>query len=307
VDLQIGELVVRGDLTRHALLGEAHVIEHAGRVLTAMSPLDWDRPREIPTIAEPGRLPPGSGALLLNAIAEHAVAAGVPALRYAGPYPTPALYRALLRSFRTRASEAEFTVDVVGRALRVARDELPFDFVPAPHRRVTVRDGFVELRDGLERAVLGGIAFEREGTPGRLVEQSDGWAAELWFGDAPWARIATLATTGELLDGPVPPPAMTGEILGREFPLPLRAALAELVAEVVPTPLAADARTAVTERRLAWADLGGRLARRTDHGFEVHAALWERIAPLGLARLALAITEALGPVVTSALIAELSA
>jgi len=94
--------------------------------------------------------------------------------------------------------------------------------------------------------------------------------------------------------------------IGKPFPPPLRAALAELVAEAVPAPLAADARRVVAERELAWADLGGRLARRTPAGFDVHAILWQRIAPLGLARLALAIVEALAPVVTTALLAELT-
>src|SRR4029077_6637607 len=99
---------------------------------TAMSAIDWDRPTRIPTIAEPGRLPPGTGSALLNELARRATQP----LRYAGPYPTPALYRALQRSLRASAGEAEFTADVVGRALRLADDEIPVDFAPAPHERV---------------------------------------------------------------------------------------------------------------------------------------------------------------------------
>ena len=291
MELAIGDLVVQRGIVTHPLLGDAHVIEYGGHAITAMSVIDWDRPTEIPTIAEPGRLPPGSGALLLNAIAERALAAGVLALRYAGPYPTPALYRALLRSFRTTATEAEFTADVLGRASRLARDPLPFEFTPAPHVRITNEHGFVELRDGLERAVLDGLtaAFERAGSPGRLVELATDlhcrFACELWFGDAPYARIAELSPTGELITGPHPPPTLVSTVIGHAFPPQLRAALAELVADAVPPPLAADARMAVSERSIAWADLGGRTARRTSTGFEVHAVLWERIAPLGLARL----------------------
>ncbi len=302
MDLSIGDLMVRSGVVTHPLLGEAHVIEHAGRAITAMSVLDWDRPTQIPTIAEPGRLPPGSGALLLNTIAERARTAGIPALRYAGPYPTPALYRALLRSFRASADEATFTADVLGRALRVARDELPIDFTPAPHVRIRNAHGFVELRDGLERAVLEGIAFEHAPASCRIVEL----ACEVWFGDTRYARIAELSPDGELTAGPVAPPVLATAIVGQAFPPPLRAALAELVADAVPSPLAADARTAVTTRTIAWADLGCRAARRTGDGFEVHGALWDRIAPLGLARLALALAEALAPVVTTALIAELT-
>ena len=50
----------------------------------------------------------------------------------AGPYPTPALYRALLRSFRASAGEDVFTRDVVARALRLARDPIDIEFAPAP-------------------------------------------------------------------------------------------------------------------------------------------------------------------------------
>jgi hypothetical protein len=266
-----------------------------------MSAIDWERPTEIPTIAEPGRLPPGTGALVLNTIAELAQRSGVDRLYYAGPYPTPALYRALARSFRTGTSEAEFTANVVDRALRLARDPLPAQFVPAPHLRVACAHGFSELRDGLERAVIDGIGYALDGSPGRLVDGR----CELWFGDAPWVVVAQLSPHGELIAGPHPLPAVTSDAIDKWFPAPLRAALGELVAEAVPLPLAADARMAVGERELVWADLGGRLARRTTNGFAVNVVLWERIAPLGLARLALAIVEALAPVVTTALVAEI--
>jgi hypothetical protein len=52
---------------------------------------------------------------------------------------------------------------------------------------------------------------------------------------------------------------------------------------------------------IAWADLGARAAAERPGGFAVHAALWDRIAPLGLARLALALAEALAPVVAASI------
>ncbi|NVB80149.1 MAG: hypothetical protein HOV81_17275 [Kofleriaceae bacterium] len=301
--ISVGGLVVHRDVVPHPLLGEAQLVEYEGRTLTAMSPLDWERPTQIPTIAEPGRLPPGSGGALMNLIAERALAAGVYTLRYAGPYPTPALYRTLLRSFRTSADEATFTADVLGRAMRVARDELPIDFRPAPHRRVAHAHGVSEVRDGLERTTIDGIAYERDGSPARLVEG----AAEVWFGDALWARVARFTEDGLLVDGPhrIPPPSQ--DIVGREFPPQLRAALAELVAELVPSPLATDAAAMLAQREIVWADLGARAARAAAQRFEVHAALWERIAPLGLARVALALAEALAPVVTTTLLAAVQA
>src|SRR5262245_50616178 len=65
----IAGLGISPALVPHPLLGEAHAIELDGQTLTHVSRLDWDRPAEIPTIAEPGRLPPGSGGALLNELA----------------------------------------------------------------------------------------------------------------------------------------------------------------------------------------------------------------------------------------------
>jgi len=297
--LKLGTISISREVVAHPLLGDAHVIEHAGRAITAMSALDWEHPQRIPVVAQPARLPPGAGGMLLNEIARRAREP----LRYAGPYNSPALYRALLRSFRASHDEATFTADVLGRALRLATDEIAVDFAPAPHERVELACGHAEIRDGLEAAAIEGTRFERNGAVARLV----GDACEVWFGDACYARIATLSPHGELVDGPHAPPALASPVIGAAFPAELRGALAELVADVVPAPLAADARIAVAARSIAWADLGTRAARRTATGFEVHAALWERIAPLGLARLALALAEALAPVVTSTLLAELTA
>src|ERR1700712_4189819 len=130
VDLALGDLVISCDVVLHPLLGDAFVIcDRAGEPLTAMSALDLDHPHEIPVIAEPAKLPAGTGALLLNRIAERAPGP----LRYAGPYPTPALYRALVRSFRASADEATFTAGVLDRAMRLARGPVPVGVPPPPH------------------------------------------------------------------------------------------------------------------------------------------------------------------------------
>jgi hypothetical protein len=299
--LEIGRLRISRELISHPLLGRAHVIEHDGVPLTAISALDWDRPMAIPAIAAPGRLPLGEGARLLNAIATRARDAGVAALRYAGPYPTPALFRTLARSFRTSAAESEFTRDLLARAASLASDEIPIDFAPAPHVRVDFACGWSELRDGIERSVIDGTSFERDGSVGRLHDDR----AEIWFGDAPYAQIARLGADGTLLDGPHAPPPLVSSVIGRDFPAELRDAIAELVADAVPELVAADARTVVAATPIEWADLGMRAARKTERGFAVHAAIWERVAPHGLARVALAIAEALAPVVTSDIISRL--
>jgi hypothetical protein len=344
VRLTVSNAVVEGAVVAHPLLGAAHTVGD-----TAMTALTWSHPTEIPAIAEPGRLPLGAGGAILNTIAVLAQRAGVASLRYAGPYPTTALWRTLLRSFRCAAREAEFTADAIGRALRVARDPIPIDFVPAPHERIAIPHGFVELRDGIERAVIDGIAYEPGGSPARLVAQhadapsdslrpanavsGESGAArhgdvpgdasqaaslapgesrlveqhcEIWFGDAPYARVATLAPDGSLISGPHAIAPCESPVIGREFPLALRIAIGELVAEAVAPPLAAATRELFATESLHWADLGARVARAPSDGLAVHAALWDRIAPLGLGRLVLALAEALAPVVAAAVVRRAS-
>ena len=319
-----GATVHRASLEHPVLGAVAPITNEHGDLLTVMSAIDWARPTQIPAIAEPGRLPAGAGGVILNVLALLAPAP----LRYAGPWPTNALYQSLLRSFTTTASEAEFTAGGIE----------PFEFVPAPHERIAIAGGHVEIRNGLERAVIDGVAYGRDGGVARLVgdrkphergarsnpegiaevdrkphvrgarSNPEGSAevdhAEVWFGDSPWAEVATFAADGRLLAGPHPLPACTSDALGKAFPAELREAIADLVAEAVPAPLADAARAAVIRGPIVWADLGARAARRDKGGFAVHGALWERLAPSGLARVALAIAEALVPVVTVAVVAD---
>jgi len=294
--LQVTGAAVDGAIVTHSLLGAAHAVGD-----TAMTAITWSRPTEIPAIAEPGRLPLGAGGAILNTIAMLAQRAEVAGLRYAGPYPTRALWRTLVRSFRCAASEADFTRDALDRASRVARDPIAIDFAPAPHERIAIAGGFVELRDDIERAVIHGILYEPGGSPARVVA---GGHCEIWFGDAPYARVATLAPDGSLIDGPHAIPGCASQVIGREFPLALRLAIAELVGDAVAAPLAAAARALCAAQPLRWGDLGARAACEQPDGLWVHAALWERIAPLGLGRLALALAEALVPVATAAIVRD---
>jgi hypothetical protein len=301
--IEVAGLVVRPDVVEHPLLGDAHVIEYAGEPITAMSAIDWDRPTRIPTVAEPRRLPRGSGSLLLNEIAMRARRAGVSALRYAGPYPTPALFTTLLRSFRTTATEAEFCRDVLGRALRLARDELPIDFSPAPFSRTQTSYGSFDLRDGIERAVIGGILFDREGAVGSLARLV-GRDAVLAFGDAVWTRIAELAEDGALVGGIQPVPPLASDVVGKSFPRELKEQFAALVADAVPAPLAHDARQVVVARPIVWADLGWRAAAIQGDGFALHAGWWTYLAPRGIQAFALAVSDALATVITQLVLDE---
>jgi hypothetical protein len=299
VHLDVFGVTVRGMVIDDPLLGACHpVVTTTGS--TAMTTLDWARPTEIPAIANPALLPLGAGSAILDVVARLAERAGIATLRYAGPYPTNSLWRTLLRSFRTSATEEQFTANALDRMLKRARDPIAIDFTPAPHERVEIKRGHVELRDGLERAVIDGVSYEPDGSPARLVDHR----AEVWFGDTLYAHVATFAEDGSLVEGPHVITTCTSEIIGATFPAALVAAIAELVAEAVPAPLADDARRWLGSRDMRWADLGARAAAVTKAGIDVHAALFIHVAPHGLGRLALALAEALLPVVTRGVVTE---
>jgi hypothetical protein len=287
-------MILSDAIVAHPVLGPSYALS-CGAVMSA---IDWRRPARIPAIDRPAAIPGGAGTMLLDLIALCASRAGVAALRYDGPYPTHALWGSLETCFRTRSSESDF---VAG---------LPVDFAPAPFERVHVHPrAWVELRDGLERASVGGLRYGICSSGAhRLVRlPDDTCAAEFWIGDAPLARLAVFDARGELVSPPRPPDAYASPVLGREFPAPLAVALADLVADSAPAPLADAARAFVASSRLAWADTGCDLARARDASIEVHAALWDRLAPHGLARVALALAEAIEPIARRRAAAALTA
>jgi hypothetical protein len=91
-------------------------------------------------------------------------------------------------------------------------------------------------------------------------------------------------------------PPCDSDVIGKAFPPEMVAALAELIAELVPPPLARDATHVVAGRILRWADLGARAAANVGDELHVHAELW-RLSRDGMARVAMAIVAALVPVV----------
>jgi len=303
--IEVAGLVVDPDVVEHPLLGDANVILHDGEPITAMSAIDWDQPARIPTIAEPRALPRGSGTLLINEIALRAQRAGVQALRYAGPYPTPALFATLLRSFHTTGSEAEFSADVLERAMRLARDEVPIDFTPAPFERRATLYGSIDVRDGIERAVIDDVLYDRVGSVGS-VARLDSNEAVLAFGDAVWTRIATLAPSGALVGEIQPIPRLVSDVVGKTFPRELKEQFAALVVDAVPKPLAQDARQVILERPVVWADLGWRAAAIEGDGFALHAGWWTVLAPRGMQAFALAVSDALATVITLRILDEVT-
>ncbi len=326
VDLIVGApgawTVVGGATTAHPLFGRAHplwvtrgdapVAELAAldpaAPTTWMGEVRWAAPTTIPPIFEPARLPASAGTMMLNVIAVLARDARVAALRYAGPYPTPALWRSLTTCFRPEpgadGGEDAFTADALDRSRRGAMDPIPIDVAPAPFERVWVTPRVVvQLRDGLERATIDGVGFDRSARVGRLVAIGDRprrWAAELWLGDRPWGRVAELDDDGAVIAGPTPLPAVAGPLagmVGQVLPPALCAALAEVVAELVAPPLARAAHAELAAARVCWGDPGPAEVVDRDGALIVHAGLWAHLGPHGLGAVARGLAIALaGPI-----------
>lgn len=285
--------------------GDAQPVRGEGAPVTWMGAVDWAAPTTIPPVLAPARL--RAGTLLLNLIAERARAAGVAALRYAGPYPTSALWRSLGCSFRVLggATEEDFTAGALERAVRVDMSPIAIDFAPAPFARVGVHARVsVDVRDGVERAIVDGLAYDRAARARRLVANDRGCAAELWLGDRAWCRVVELDERGAIVEGPSAPRAVDGALasmLGAPLPAAMLAALADVVAELVAAPLADAARRELTEARVAWGDPGAAEVRDDGDALVVHAGLWAHLAPHGLGAVARGLALALaGPIAARA-------
>ena len=293
---------ISGSSQAHALLGHAHHIVSSDGAATFVSKIEWAAPRHIPAILEPQRLPAMCGSALLNFLAQAAQRAGVPALRYVGAYPTAALFASLLPCFATTANVAAFTADGWQRALQGVAVEVPIDFVPRPFvRRWLTPRVAIQTREVVDAVFVDGISYVATGDVRRLVTTPQGLAAQLWFGDAPWTTVANVSAQGQLISGPLPLPAIeptvAAQIMGRELPPPLRAALAQLLCDDAPAGLAPLYADIASETRMQWGFADTHAARLCPEYIELHAAIWQVVAPQGAARLVQAMADALAPLI----------
>ena len=272
--------------SHHPLWGPSDRLVHAtaggaSTPLTLAAAVTWNAVDRIPSVAEPGRLPPGAGAALLNVLAALAWDQGRPALRYRGPYPTEQLFWSLIESFRVGPlgpgvdPRARFLADAEVTFARGAAAEAPVDWIPAPHERRVHSDGLVvQLRDGIERVTWQGRTYHRTECQGlrrrehrvvRLVEAGDGARRYLASLEALGAVVEdhlTLDDRGDPLDRHVPVPDPV-----RETPLagPWREALGALL-PLEATPLLTGAIAAVWPGiGLAWGPVTGDLVAVTGH------------------------------------------
>lgn len=299
----------RADL--HALLGPCDAIHRVvdgvpGSLVARVAAVAWARPTCIPAVDVPGALPAGAGSAILNLLATLAADAGVPSLRYRGPYPTAALFESLRASFRVDDDACErFVEDPEGR---FGAEDLspPVDFVPAPFAwSWTAPRVCAQHRDGLARLWIDGRAYDRDGEHHVLVPDGDDRCAVVRFAGATWCEVLRVDADG-VPRGPIAaPPAVPTELVGVALPR----AMVEVVAEGLAresAPALGPAIHRVLAAGITLADTGLAASRGDPTGIAVHAGLVERALGLSPAASLRAVLDAVrGPVVRAA-VAELA-
>jgi hypothetical protein len=227
-----------------------------GTALTVFESPDYLHLERIPTLAEPARLPPGAGAVVLNLIAALAADQRRATLAYRGPYPGEQLFLTLLESFRYDTADADPLGVFTAGALH---------WRPAPHERVFAGDGVsVQLRGRIEKVVWRRRAYYRPDwqgvtrvAPRRVHDVDDGVRCSLWALGAALGDQLALERDGAvrgLLES-APPPA---EI--RALPAAVPAAVGALVAAGSSAALGPLIETAARRIALEWGPVAGDLA-----------------------------------------------
>ena len=167
----------------------------------------------------------------MNLIAERALAAGVTALRYAGPYPTPALFSNAppIVLHDCRRSDVQRGRPRSRRSRRARRAADRFLACPASPRSRT-RHARARSAEGLERDDDRRHRVRARWITGALsmVPAESGSATRRTRESRRCRRRSARRRTASAI------PPCTSAVIGREFPPPLRAALAELVASRAP-------------------------------------------------------------------------
>jgi len=200
-------IVIEPRATSEAPWGLSDRLRRGNTPLTIFAALDWARVDCIPPLAAPARLPPGAGTDVLNLVAQLAGDQGAARLAYRGPWPSEALFLALLESFRY--DEAAAGGDALAAFTRGA-----LVWRPAPHARVFVADGVaITWRERVEKVVARGRAYYRADWQGvrrhapRRVRDAGGLVrCSLWaLGEALEDHLV-LDAGGDVLEVPAPPP-----------------------------------------------------------------------------------------------------
>ncbi|OGL02700.1 MAG: hypothetical protein A3E31_10445 [Candidatus Rokubacteria bacterium RIFCSPHIGHO2_12_FULL_73_22] len=230
--------------------------------LSVLEALDWPRIDRIPVLAEPGRLPPGGGAAVLNLLATLAARQGAAALPYRGPYPGERLFLTLLEAFRYVPAGVD---DPLAAFVAGALAWAPAPFEP----RFVADDLYVQWRGRIEKVVRRGVAYYRPDwqgvrrhAPRRVRDAPDGVRCGLWALGRSLEDHLLLAPDGSLVRA-LEPPAPRG--VARAAAPRVWAGVAAVVAAQSAPPLAPFVRRAAEALTLEWGPVPGDLAR-TDGG-----------------------------------------
>lgn len=227
----------------------------SGAPLTVFEALDWSRIDRIPTLADPAALPAGGGGAVLNLLAALATDQGCPRLFYRGPYPSEALFLALLEAFRYEATPddplAAFSRGTLG-------------WLPAPHaRRFTSEGVYVQLRGRIEKVVWRGRAYYRADwqgvarhAPHRVRDAPDGVRCSLWALGAALEDHLVLTSEGEIARLVAEPPPATDV---RPLPPVVAAGVSAVVATLSAPPLRAAVQAVARALTLEWGPVTGDL------------------------------------------------
>ncbi len=248
----------------------------AGTPLTVYETLDYAGIDRIPTLAEPGRLPPGGGIAVLNLIAALAADQARAGIAYRGPYPTEQLFLALLESFRYEASTDDPLAAFMDHALT---------WRPAPHERVFTPEGaYVQLRGRVEKVVWRGRPYYRPDwqgvarhAPRRVRDVENRVCCSLWVLGGPVADHLEMTGEGEVtrLAGDAPPASGTQSLAEG-----VAAGIGAVVAATSAAPLAPFIRAAAQALALEWGPVPGDLVEVHGHGARVSTRVRERLREL---------------------------
>lgn len=170
-------------------------------LLSHFPAMEYQAVSAIPPLAVPQRLPPGAGTAVLNFLASLLADQGTHEVSYQGPYATEQLFTTLLESFTYHAS---------ANAPLEQFMESDLGWAPAPHERRFLPGGIhLQLRDGVEKVVVGGKAYYRREWQSvirrehRVVRQDGNRAiCSLWILGEPAEDHLVLDAAGEVVEGP---------------------------------------------------------------------------------------------------------
>jgi hypothetical protein len=252
--------------------GAVDRLRHHETPLTVMTAVDWAHVASIPTVAEPSRIPPGGGTAILNLLATLARAQGVPRVTYDGPYPSEALFLALLECF-----EPDADGDLLARFAAGALGWTPAPFTPSFDDKV-----YVQARARIEKVVWRGRAYVREEWGAvrrrahlRILDHGDDVRCALWALGTPIEDHLLLAPDGTLR-AVLAPSAPAGRTT------PLRPAVRDgVIAMVIAfgvAPLSEAMRDVTRALRFTCGPVDGDLVRVDGGEVRVSASLTRTIA-----------------------------